>query len=72
MAATNMSNPMAKEAILVRKPKNNAIGPRNSVRTARKAKTAGIPREAEEAVTWPQTLQQNLRPVEGLKFALCA
>jgi hypothetical protein len=29
-------------------------------------------REAEEAVTWPQTLQQNLRPVEGLKFALCA
>src|SRR5277367_7149887 len=38
-----MSNPRAKAAILVRKPKNNAIGPRNSVSIAKTAKTAGIP-----------------------------
>lgn len=38
-----MSNPRAKAATLVRKPKNDAIGPGNLVNIAKKAKTAGIP-----------------------------
>jgi hypothetical protein len=37
-----MSKAMAKAASLVRKPRNKAIGPRNSVKIARIAKTAGI------------------------------